>query len=184
MVTEQGIEVIQDKVAAIMNMVSPINVKEVQSLNGRNTALSRFISRFADKRLPFYKVLRQHGRFEWTEECQKAFGQLKYHFAQLSLLVKPIPGEILILYFVVWENSVSFVLIKEDEGIQKPVYFVSKALQGAEARYAEIEKTAQAIITTAKKLRPYFLSHKVIVRTSLLCQQVLGKPEVSRRMVK
>lgn len=39
MVTEQGIEVNQDKVAALMDMIPRRNIKEVQSLNGRITAL-------------------------------------------------------------------------------------------------------------------------------------------------
>lgn len=84
-------------------------------------------------------MLRQRGRFAWTEECQKAFEQLKDHLAQLPLLVKPIPGETLILYFGVGENFISSVLIKEEDGIQKPVYFVSKVLQGTKVRYAEVE---------------------------------------------
>lgn len=146
MVTEQGIEVNKDKVAVLMNMVPPINIKEVQSLNGRITSLSRFISRLANKSLPFCKVLRQQGRFSWSEECQEAFEQLKNHLAQLPLLVMPTPGEILILYFAVGENSISSVLIKEEDGVKKPVYFVSKVLQGAEVRYTEVEKAALAII--------------------------------------
>lgn len=83
MVTEEGIEVNKNKVAALVNMIPPRNIKEVQSLNGRITTLSRFISRSAEKSLPFCKVLRQQGQFSWTEECQKAFEQLKEHLAQL-----------------------------------------------------------------------------------------------------
>lgn len=82
------------------------------------------------------------------------------------------------------ENSISSVLIKEEDEVQKPVYFVSKVLQGAEIRYSEVEKTALVIITTARKLRPYFLSHWVKVRMSLPFQQILEKPDISGRMVK
>ncbi|XP_057775272.1 uncharacterized protein LOC130994251 [Salvia miltiorrhiza] len=69
-------------------------------------------------------------------------------------------------------------------GMQKPVYFVSKIIQGAEIRYTAAEKTAYAIMITARKLRPYFLSHKIIVRTALPFQQILGRPDLAGRMVK
>ena len=50
-------------------------VKAVQSLNGKVAALSRFVSKATDKCLPFFRVLRKS--FEWMDECQKAFENLK-----------------------------------------------------------------------------------------------------------
>ena len=75
MVSQKGIEANPDKIQAILNMKLPKNIKEVQSLIGRVVALNRFVSRATDKCLPFFKVLRK--AFEWTDECQKAFQDLK-----------------------------------------------------------------------------------------------------------
>lgn len=88
------------------------------------------------------------------------------------------------LYFAVGESSNSSVLIKEEGTTQKPVYFLSKILQGPEVRYTEIEKTVLEVMTTARKLRPYFLSHVIKVRTNLSFKQTLGRPDLSGRMVK
>ncbi|KAL0428155.1 UNVERIFIED_CONTAM: hypothetical protein Slati_2990300 [Sesamum latifolium] len=41
-----------------------------------------------------------------------------------------------------------------------------------------------ALVITARKLRPYFLSYPVGVRTNTPLKQVLGKPEASGRLVK
>ena len=60
------------------------NVKKVQSLNGRVTALNHFVSRATNKCLPFFKVLRK--AFEWTNECQRAFEELKAYFSSSPLL--------------------------------------------------------------------------------------------------
>ena len=57
--------------------------------------------------------------------------------------------------------------------IQTPIYYVSKALQNAEARYSEIEKLALALVVAARKLRPYFQAHVILVPTSHLLRQVL-----------
>ena len=75
MVSQKGIEANPDKIQAILNMKLPMNIKEVQSLTRRVVALNRFVSRATDKCLPFFKVLRK--AFEWMDECQKAFQDLK-----------------------------------------------------------------------------------------------------------
>ncbi|XP_057811780.1 uncharacterized protein LOC131026016 [Salvia miltiorrhiza] len=183
-VTPEGIEVNNDKVKAILNMTSPRNVKEIQTLNGRITALSRFISRSAERSLPFFKVLRKGSRFEWSSECQRAFEDLKAYLTKLPVLTKPSPGEPLYLYISVGVESLSSVLVREENRQQKPIYFVSKVIQGAELRYTEVEKTAYTIMITARKLRPYFLSHKVIVRTIIPFKQILGRPDLVGKMVK
>ncbi|XP_057808507.1 uncharacterized protein LOC131022985 [Salvia miltiorrhiza] len=183
-VTPAGIEVNTDKVKAIMDMTPPRGIKEVQTLNGRITALSRFISRTAKRSMPFFKILRKGTKFQWTAECRMVFEDLKVYLAELPTLTKLVPGEVLYLYIAVGEESVSSVLIREEGNHQRPIYFVSRIIQGPELNYTEIEKAALAVMVTARKLRPYFLSHRVVVRTALPFRQVLGRPDLSGRMVK
>ena len=71
MVSHRGIEVNPDKIQAILEMKPLRNIKEVQSLTGRVTALNRFVSKATDKCLPFFKVLKK--AFEWADDCQKTF---------------------------------------------------------------------------------------------------------------
>ena len=59
MVSQRGIEANPNKIQAIMEMAPPRNVKEVQSLNGKITALNRFMSRATDKCLPFFCTLKK-----------------------------------------------------------------------------------------------------------------------------
>lgn len=77
MVIPRGIEVNQAKVQAVLDMTPPRTIKEIQRLNGRITAFGRFITRPMDRSLPFFKILRKRAKFEWTDECQKAFDDLK-----------------------------------------------------------------------------------------------------------
>ncbi|KAL0440091.1 UNVERIFIED_CONTAM: Retrovirus-related Pol polyprotein from transposon.6 [Sesamum latifolium] len=184
LVTEKGIEVNPEKIRAIQEMKPPANINEVQRLAGCIAALSRFISRSAEWSLPFFKALRKTKDFVWDEECQQAFLDLKEDLARLPLLTKPVPGETLYLYLAAGPQAVSSVLIKEEEGLQKPIYYVSKVLHGAEQRYPEVEKLALALIITARKLRPYFLSQFICVRTNAPLRPTLGKAETSGRMVK
>ena len=67
MVAHRGIEANPNTIQAILNMKPPRNIKEVQSLTGRVTALNKFVSKATDKCLPFCKVIKK--AFEWTNKC-------------------------------------------------------------------------------------------------------------------
>jgi len=82
------------------------------------------------------------------------------------------------------EWAISFVLVQEQDQVQTPIYFVSKALQGLESRYQSLEKAALAVVFSARRLRHYFHSFIVVVMTNLPIQKVLQKPDVAGRMVR
>ena len=115
MVSHRGIKANPDKIQAILNMEPPRNIKEVQSLTRRVTALNRFILKAIDKCLPFFKVLKK--AFKWTDEYQKAFQDLKTYLTTVPLLSPSIPGEELYLYLVVSLHAVSSTLIREERKI-------------------------------------------------------------------
>ncbi|KAK3040937.1 hypothetical protein RJ639_028811 [Escallonia herrerae] len=116
--------------------------------------------------------------FEWTEECQKSFEELKRYLSSPPLLTKPITGEDLFLYLSISEVAVSTVLIREEEeDKQRPV------LQDVETRYHRIDKVALALVTSARKLRPYFQSHTIVVLTDQPLGKVLQNPDASGRLV-
>ena len=154
MVSQRGIEANPEKVKAILEMSSPKTVKEVQSLTGRVAALNRFISKAIDKCLPFFKTLKQ--AFVWTEECETVFQELKCYLINPPLLSPSREGEDLFLYPAISVTAGSAALIKEENKIQFPMYYISQAFQGAEARYPMIEKITFALIVASRKLRPYF----------------------------
>ena len=124
-------------------MAPPKTIKEVQSLTRRVTALNRFVSQATDKCLPFFKTLRK--AFTWTDECQKSFEKLKMYLTSPPLLSPSKQGELLSLYLAVSPTAVSSALIREENGVQLPVYYTSKAFQGVEERYPGMEKLALAL---------------------------------------
>jgi len=181
LVSQRGIEVNPEKVRAVLEMQPPRTTKQLQQLTGRVAALNRFISRSTDKCLPFFKILKK--AFVWDSKCEEAFGNLKEYLMNPPLLSRPVEGEVLYMYLAVSSLTVSSALIREDKGIQKPVYFTSRALRGAEERYPRIEKLAFALIVSARKLRPYFQAHAIQVLTEYPLKKVLQKPDLSGRLV-
>ena len=76
-------------------------------------------------------------------------------------------------------------MFKENEdGKQRLVFFVNKFLADAETRYSRLEQAALALQIAAKKLRPYFQAHPIVVLTDLPLQVTIHKPNLSRRMAR
>ena len=116
MVSQRGLEVNLEKVRAIMELGPPRTVKEMQSLNGKIAALNRFVSKAMDKCLPFFRILRKS--FEWMDECQRAFEDLKKYLSSPPLLSLSKSGEELYLYIANSQAAVSAALVREEEGSQ------------------------------------------------------------------
>ena len=60
------------------------------------------------------------------------------------------------------DYAVSAVLLK-DQGIQQPLYYISKTLVDAETRYLPLEKLVFALVHITRKLLHYFQAHTVFV---------------------
>jgi hypothetical protein len=161
-VSHDGIGPNPEKVQAILNMKRPANVKDVQKLTECMAALSRFLSRFGDKGLPFFKLLKAGEKFEWSEEADVAFTQLKQYIASPPVLTTPKSGEVLQLYIAATDRVVSTVLVVEHEepdhayGVQRPIYSISEVLNESKTRYTQIQKLIYAILITTRKLKYYF----------------------------
>ncbi|CAJ2636298.1 unnamed protein product [Trifolium pratense] len=182
--TERGIEANPDKCRAFAELPTPSDKKSIQTLNGMLTSLSRFVSKSAQHALPFFKLLKKEAVFEWTDECEQALQHLKKALSEPPVLSRPNDEEVLYLYLSVASEAVSAALIRETNEGQKPVYFTSKALQGPELRYQQIEKIALALVYAARRLRHYFLAHTIVVRTDQPIKSLLGRPDMAGRMLK
>jgi hypothetical protein len=113
LVSHRGIEANPDKVRAIEAMRPPAHLKDVQRLTGSLAALSRFISKLAERALPFFKLMRGSGPFTWTEEAEHAFQEMNQYLTSLPVLVAPDPGETLFLYLAATAEVISMVLVTE-----------------------------------------------------------------------
>ena len=182
MVTHRGIEVNPDQIKAINDLKPPRNTKEVQKLTGMITALNRFISRSANRCRPFYLLIKKWKGFEWSEDCIMAFQQLKKYLSRPPIMSSPEVDEILYAYIAVAPHAVSLVLIRDDNGLQKPVYYVSKSLHEAEVRYLPLEKAILVVVHARRKLPHYFQAYTVVVLTQLPLKSVLQTADYTRRI--
>ena len=116
-------------------------------------------------------------------KCQQAFEDLKAYHSLPMLLSPSKPGEELFLYLAISPVAVSVALIREEDRVQKLVYYTSWALRGAEERYLLMEKLAFALVTTIHKLKSYFQAHTMVVLTNKPLWRVMSSLEAAERMV-
>ena len=147
-------------------------------------ALNRFISRSVDRCIPFFLLLHKWKGFKWTDKCVVAFQQLKQYLSHPPIMSSPVVDEVLFAYLAIAFYAISFVLIQVDNGIQRPVYYVSKSLNKAEIRYLPLEKAILAVVHTTRKLPHYFQAHTVVVLTQLLLKSILRSENYTERVAK
>jgi hypothetical protein len=109
----RGIEANPEKIQAILTMKKSTKLRNVQQLAGRAAALSRFIARLGEKALQFYALMKKFDKFEWTDEADRAFEDLKRVLSMPPVLVAPKEKETLYLYIAATQQVVRKVLIVE-----------------------------------------------------------------------
>ena len=138
---------------AILKMKAPKSLNELQKLKGRIISLERFISYSAKKCLPLFRALKNSKKFEWNDECQTLFKEIKNFLASPPLLNRPISDETLYLYPSIGYELIASMLVHEEGSQQSLVYYVSKILRGSEIRYPKLDKLTMIVVHTSKKLR-------------------------------
>jgi hypothetical protein len=92
LVSTKGMEANPNKIEAILRMEPPNTKKGAQQLAGRLASLNRFISRSAERNLPFFEILKSAKVFQWGPAQQRAFEELKQYLIDLTTLTPPSPG--------------------------------------------------------------------------------------------
>jgi hypothetical protein len=117
-VSHQGIEANSEEINAIIAMDAPRTIKDVQKLTGCIVALNLFISQLGEMGPPFFKLLKLHDKFQWTEEANHALQDLKHHFQSSPILMALQPDENLLLYIAATTHVISTAIVveRQEEG--------------------------------------------------------------------
>lgn len=89
-----------------------------------------------------------------ADSCQKAKDVLSY-----LIMVSPVKGLPFTIYFTSTDKSLSALLAQDVEGVERPVYYLSRSLWAAELNYPSIECHCLALVFATQKLRYYLFTH-------------------------
>uniref|UniRef100_A0A2N9IBB0 RNA-directed DNA polymerase n=1 Tax=Fagus sylvatica TaxID=28930 RepID=A0A2N9IBB0_FAGSY len=184
LVHRRGIDVDPARSSAIATMKPPTTHKELKSFLGKLSYIRRFIPGLAAVTSTFAPLLKKGASFHWSTECQEAFEKVQNIMTKLPTVCAPISGKSLRLYLASNSQAIGALIAQEnDNGVEQPIYYVSRTLKDAESRYSGAERSCLALIYASQRLRHYFLAHKVQLMTkSHPIRSLLQRPVLSGRL--
>uniref|UniRef100_A0A2N9I0L2 Integrase catalytic domain-containing protein n=1 Tax=Fagus sylvatica TaxID=28930 RepID=A0A2N9I0L2_FAGSY len=183
-VHNRGIDVDPAKASAVATMKAPTSHKELKSFLGRLSYIRRFIPGLAAVTAVFAPLMKKGVPFIWSTACQQAFEKIQQIMTKLPTVCAPVPGRPLRLYLASNSEAIGGLVAQEDEeGTERPIYYVSRALKDAETRYSGAERACLALIYASQRLRHYFLAHKIqLITKSHPIRSLLHRPVLSGRL--
>lgn len=154
-ITKNGIGPHRSKVQAITKWEPPKNIPELRSFIGMVSYYRKFIRNFAGMGAPLYQLLKKDVSWNWREEQQNAFEQLKQKMSEAPLLAMPQPKE---KYYVVTDASdlaLGAVLMQNNEQGMQPIAFWSRTLRETEKKYDAYDKEMLGIVSALQTWRHY-----------------------------
>uniref|UniRef100_A0A5S6QL91 RT_RNaseH_2 domain-containing protein n=1 Tax=Trichuris muris TaxID=70415 RepID=A0A5S6QL91_TRIMR len=190
-ISTSGIRPTDEMVLAIKNVPVPKNKTELQAFLGLLNFYDRFLPNRANVLEPLYRLLKQHARWNWSEDADRAFREAKALLSSSSCLTLYDSRRPLVVTCDASSIGIGAVLAHVNaDGDEQPVYFASRTLHQAERNYAQIDREALAIIFALQKFRRYLIDRKSTIHTDnrpLLGLLGQGKPikdSVSPRMLR
>ena len=155
-ISEKGIEVNNNKIAALDVVKAPRNVKEVQKFLGFINYYRKLIKDLAKIAAPLYNLLKTGVKLVWSNECELAFASLKNKLITAPILRFPDFDRKFIVQCDASGIAVGAILSQiDDEGHEYVCSYASRLLKGAELHYTITEKECLAVIYAVKLFRVY-----------------------------
>jgi hypothetical protein len=157
MVIEEGkISMDPGKLKGIRDWPAPTTVKQTRGFLGFGNFYRRFIWHFSNLAKPLNDLLKKDQKFEWTDDCQRAFDELKKRFTEEPVLMMPDQTKPFQIETDASKYATGAVLTQLDSnGDRHPISFISKTFSPAERNYEIYDRELLAIIRALEEWRHY-----------------------------
>ena len=165
-VSEKGVATDHSKTDKVANWPIPTSQKEVQQFLGLANYYRRFVKDFATIAKPLHHLTEKTAEFKWTEQCQKAFEEIRHRLVSSPILAFPDFSKPFILDTDASDVGIGAVLSQEQEdGTERVLAYASRVLSKPERRYCVTRKELLAVVSFIKHFRPYLLGRHFTLRT-------------------
>jgi hypothetical protein len=145
-----------EKVEIIKNWPIPTNVKGLQQFLGLANYYRRLIVNFSKIALPLYALFKKDSVFNFSEECLKAFNELKRLLTSNPVLRPPDFNKRFILFCDASNYCLGAILSqRDDEGREYVISYASRMLKETERKYSISEKECLSVIWSTRYFRVY-----------------------------
>lgn len=165
------------KVEAIKNAERPVTKKQVRSFLGLVGWYRRFIPNFSERAFALTDLTKKDkpNKVNWTQDCEKAFQDLKDSLCTEPVLQSPDFDKTFTVQTDASEHGIGAVLLQEGQGQLQPIAYISRKLLPRESRYSTVEKECLAIKWALDSLRYYLVGRKFKLETDHRALAWLGR---------
>ena len=150
-ISAEGIYVDPQKIEAVVNWERPTNVTEVRSFLGLAGYYRRFVEGFSKIAIPLTRLTRKNAKFQWNDDCEKGFQELKACLTSAPVLTLPSGNEGFVVYSDASRQGLGCVLMQYG----KVVAYASRQLKKHEQNYPTHDLELVAVVFALKILRHY-----------------------------
>ena len=164
-VSAEGIAPCPEKCDAVRNFPTPHDVKSLRSFLGLANYYRKFVKGFSQIAAPLNRLLQKGVIFMWSEECDRAFCQLREMLCSAPILAYPDFDKPFILTTDASDSAIGGILGQMQDGKERVIHYTGRALNKHEKQYCVTEKEGLAIIHSLKVFDPYLRNSKFQIIT-------------------
>ena len=164
-ISEKGVSPVPAKLDAIIKMKQPTNPSELKTFLGIVNYYRKFLRDPATVLDPLHQLLKKEVPWQWNNEHETAFKDVKTMLSSWKVLTPFDPQKPLVLTADASPVGIGAVLSHQTDDGEKPIGFVSRALNSAERNYSQTEREALAIIFGVLRFQNYLYGHKFTIET-------------------
>ena len=167
-ISEEGVKINEERVKAILDLQPPKTAKETRSVLGVLGYNRKFIPKYASITKPLYSLLTKGSRFKWTDDCQKAFDELKTAVGKCTLLAMPDTDDPHQSYECTIDGSnqgYSGTLSQQIKGERRIVAYYSKRVPPHKKMWGQTKLEFQTLCNALDYWKIYLRGTKFVVIT-------------------
>jgi len=166
LITGEGLQNLPDTITAVRDAPAPVDVSQLRSFLGFINQYAKFISHSATILAPLSRLLQSEVKWNWSSECEAAFGKIKEGFLNSGVLVHYNSELPLKLVCDGSPYGVGAALLHVfPSGEERPIAFASRTLTKAEQNYAQFDREALSIVFGVKRFHQYLFGQKFELNT-------------------
>ena len=184
-VSANGVAMDHEKVKAIADWPIPKKLVHVQEFIGFLNFYRRFIEGFSQIARPLHDLTKKDAAFTWTDECQRAFEELKSRVTSAPILAMARDEGLMRIEADACQTATGAVLSQEQDGVFRPIAYFSQSLNPTERNYDIYDRELLGIMKALKEWRHYVIGRKFEIWTDHKnLEYFMEKRDLNRRQAR
>ncbi|XP_011884023.1 PREDICTED: uncharacterized protein K02A2.6-like [Vollenhovia emeryi] len=155
-ISERGIDVLPERVSAIINFPDPNNKESLMQFLGAVNYIGKYIPNKSKILEPLNSLLKDNIHFVWLEPQKRAFKEVKQYIQRAPTLAHYDYSKNIVVQADASSFGLGAALMQEDQNkVRETVAYASRTLTTCEKKYSQIEKEALALAFAAERFKEY-----------------------------